>query len=113
MLAQSRQRLSILISLLLTIWVVQLYNHFTGYSLVQFGVIPRDTAHWYHIFFAPFIHGSFVHIIGNTPVLLLLGWLCLLNNRPFFFLGSLFIIIVGLLNYVFLLISWAGVPSWQ
>jgi membrane associated rhomboid family serine protease len=54
-------------------------------SLDFLGIMPRTLWGLLGIFFAPFIHGSFAHLLNNTLPLLVLGWIVLLGGRCLFF----------------------------
>lgn len=45
--------------------------------LNRHGVVPRTLSGLQGILFAPWLHASFLHIMSNTPGLLVLGWLCM------------------------------------
>ncbi|WP_322041976.1 rhomboid family intramembrane serine protease [Paraburkholderia sp. J67] len=45
--------------------------------LNRHGVVPRTFSGLQGIVFAPWLHASFLHIMSNTPGLLVLGWLCM------------------------------------
>ncbi|WP_321953461.1 rhomboid family intramembrane serine protease [Paraburkholderia bannensis] len=45
--------------------------------LNRLGVVPRTFSGLRGILFAPWLHASFLHIMSNTPGLLVLGWLCM------------------------------------
>lgn len=58
------------------LWVIQAVNWATGYRLnVAFGLVPRTVAGLDGIAGMPFLHGSFAHLISNTPPLLIMGGL--------------------------------------
>jgi len=55
------------------LWVIKAVEFFTGLNLVQFGVFPRHIDNLDGVLWAPLIHGSWSHLITNTPPLLVLG----------------------------------------
>jgi membrane associated rhomboid family serine protease len=56
------------------LWVIQIVNWITRYSLnATFGLIPRDLRGLDGIVAMPVLHGSFAHLMANTPPLLLMG----------------------------------------
>jgi membrane associated rhomboid family serine protease len=77
------------------LWTVTAINQlvFSG-SLVAFGIMPRTLSGLWGIAFAPFLHGSFAHLIGNTWGLVLLGGTLILRDEDHFWivtlLGTLF-----------------------
>ncbi len=58
------------------IWIVQFANVADSYALdPEFGIQPHVLASLPDIFSAPFLHGSWSHIEGNSVPLLILGFL--------------------------------------
>jgi len=57
----------------LSLWLVKLLEAFTGTSLVHLGVNPREWSGLAGILFAPFVHGSWGHLVANTTPVLVLG----------------------------------------
>ena len=57
----------------LALWLIKSFEWWTGTELTAFGIYPRDPQGLRGIVFAPLIHGSFEHLIANTPALLVLG----------------------------------------
>lgn len=64
-----------------------------GYT--RYGLVPRSTEHWYHIAFAPFIHGSYSHLASNSAALGIFGLITVFRSRSLFVWSSIFIIILG------------------
>jgi membrane associated rhomboid family serine protease len=62
-----------LVALVATMWAVELVNLLDGYRLDSDGIVPRSPAHLDGIVFAPFLHASIAHILGNTIPLVILG----------------------------------------
>jgi membrane associated rhomboid family serine protease len=68
------KRVTALIGFVAALWVIQAVNWSTGYALnAAFGLIPRQVSGLDGVLGMPFLHGSFEHLIANTPPLLLLG----------------------------------------
>jgi membrane associated rhomboid family serine protease len=58
------------------LWVVQVVNWITGYSLNStFGLIPRYLSGLDGVIAMPLLHGSLAHLMANTPPLLVMGGL--------------------------------------
>ena len=58
---------------LLAIWCIEAINFLLNHSLNQYGIIPRDISHIWHILSAPFIHGFPLHAVNNSiPLFVLL-----------------------------------------
>jgi len=55
------------------IWLIQLMNWALDLGPEVFGVRPREWTGLIGILFAPLVHGGFVHLIGNSVPLLILG----------------------------------------
>lgn len=88
------------IFLLGIMWAIQILNFLLGYQLNQFGILPRSPMGLTGLITAPFLHGSFTHII--------------LNSVPFFVL-SLLVLMNGLnryLNVTFMLAVFGGLAVW-
>jgi membrane associated rhomboid family serine protease len=61
-----------------SMWVVFLVSAALPFlNLNRHGVVPRTLGGLQGILFAPWLHASFIHIMSNTPGLLVLGWLCM------------------------------------
>ncbi|HET7463987.1 MAG TPA: rhomboid family intramembrane serine protease [Longimicrobium sp.] len=76
-------------------WVVQLINALTLHSLDRFGIHPWSIPGLIGILFAPFLHGSFGHLLANSLPFLLFGWLILLHDVRDFVVVSLLAMLVG------------------
>lgn len=57
------------VSLLLIIWLVFVLDHVLGFQWASYGVLPRDSSGIKGIFFMPLLHGSWGHLLSNTPPL--------------------------------------------
>jgi len=57
----------------LSLWMVKLLEELTGTSLVHLGINPREWSGLAGVLLAPFIHGSWGHLIANTLPVLVLG----------------------------------------
>lgn len=75
------------------LWGVQLVNFILQNSLVVYGIVPRSTDGLVGIAFAPFLHGSWAHLVLNSVSLLILAPLTMLRRRSDFWFVSL----IGLL----------------
>lgn len=78
------------------LWVIQIVNAviFDG-GLARLGIHPRTLSGLSGIFFAPFIHASFAHLIANTVPLLVLGWFVMLRRKRDLFTVSALAALVG------------------
>lgn len=89
---------TVLFGLVGFMWLVHLVNAvlFQG-RLVGLGVHPRTTFGLLGVLFAPFLHGSFAHLIGNTLPLVVLGFFVMLRRkRDLFYVSALSALVGGL-----------------
>lgn len=89
-------RVSALAVFVAAIWAVQALNWAIGYRLnTTFGLIPRQTAGLDGILGMPFLHGSFSHLMSNTPPLLLMGALLAVTATRALLAINCIIVVVG------------------
>jgi hypothetical protein len=72
-------------ALVAIMWAVELVNALDSYRLDHDGIVPRNLSHLDGIVFAPFLHASFSHLLGNTIPFLILGFAIALEagtSRP-------------------------------
>ena len=55
------------------LWIIELLSVYFDYRLLWLGVIPRTISGIPGIFFSPFIHGNYEHLLSNTLPLLVVG----------------------------------------
>jgi membrane associated rhomboid family serine protease len=80
-----KQQLSLLGTLVAIMWVAEVVDQWVlGGQLDLLGIIPRTTIGLRGIVLAPFLHGGFAHLIGNTIPFLMLGWLIMLRETSDF-----------------------------
>lgn len=80
----------------LIFWSVQSLNFFVFRgALLEFGIIPHSLIGLRGILFAPFIHGSWGHLLANTPIFIVLGWLVMLQETRDFFTVTVLSMLVG------------------
>ncbi|MCF6268747.1 MAG: rhomboid family intramembrane serine protease [Melioribacteraceae bacterium] len=58
---------------LLLILIIELTKYLSGYSFVQFGILPREISGLVGIVTAPLIHSNIKHLFSNAIPLLVLG----------------------------------------
>ncbi|MBD2310966.1 rhomboid family intramembrane serine protease [Desertifilum sp. FACHB-1129] len=93
----------ILGTLVAIFWIVEIVDVvvFQG-RLDTFGILPRHPIGLRGILLAPFLHGSFNHLIANTLPFLTLGWLVMLKEtRDFFIVSAITLLISGLGVWLF------------
>lgn len=77
-------------------WGLEIIDQFfLGNSLNSLGIRPRSMSGLWGILFAPFLHGNFAHLIGNTVPFLVLGWLVMLREISDFFVVTIMALLVG------------------
>ncbi|AUS78123.1 rhomboid family intramembrane serine protease [Actinoalloteichus sp. AHMU CJ021] len=59
------------------LYVVQLVNSLTGGGLVRHGILPLSLAGLDGVLWAPLLHGSWPHLLGNTVPVLVLAFLAM------------------------------------
>ena len=69
-------RTAALVAFVALLWAVQVANWIFGYGLnPAFGLIPRHVSGLDGVIAMPLLHGSFAHLMANTPPLLVMGGL--------------------------------------
>ena len=86
----------VLIVSVIMFWVIEILDFvvFKG-SLDRYGIQPHSLMGLRGILFAPFLHGGFGHLIGNTIPFITLGWLTMIQETSDFYIVSLVSAIVG------------------
>ncbi|MFK7816489.1 MAG: rhomboid family intramembrane serine protease [Gammaproteobacteria bacterium] len=59
------------------LWAIEILKYFFGLEVFKLGVHPQSLLGLIGVITAPLIHGSFEHLISNTPALLILGTILL------------------------------------
>lgn len=89
-------RLTALAVFVAVLWAVQAINWTTNYSLNDwFGLIPRQIRGLDGIAGMPILHGSFAHLMSNTPPLLLMGALLAATATRALMAINVIIIVLG------------------
>ena len=85
------------------LWIIHLVNWVLGYDLnISFGLIPRDISGLDGIIAMPLLHGSFAHLIANTPPLLIMGGLLVVTaTRALVAVNAVVIGLGGFLVWLF------------
>jgi membrane associated rhomboid family serine protease len=65
-------------------WIMFLATWLTRGALLSLGIVPRNLLGLRGILFAPFLHGSFAHLVANTIPFAILGWLVMLRDSRHF-----------------------------
>ena len=90
-----KQRFRVILGLLLLLLAIEIVNIFTGRSLSQFGISPRNIHYLTGILTAPFIHGNLTHLISNSIPLAVFSFLLMIHGFVRYLLVSLWIMVVG------------------
>lgn len=83
------------IALLAVMWVVQLADSILPGSFSGFGIRSWDPAGLVGVLFAPLLHSSWVHLIGNSVPFLVLGCLAAAEGARRFWAVTAIIVVVG------------------
>jgi membrane associated rhomboid family serine protease len=84
-----------LIGIILLCTVLQVVNSLPGINLNGLGVYPRSLSGLTGIFFAPFLHGGWAHLISNLIPFAVLGWLVCQYSIKRFWLVFIFTALGG------------------
>ncbi len=63
----------LVLSFTLLLWVIKILSNYFGLEYWKLGVFPGEAKGLIGIITAPLIHGSFSHLISNTPAIIILG----------------------------------------
>ncbi|MEU4227422.1 rhomboid family intramembrane serine protease [Nonomuraea sp. NPDC026600] len=86
----------VMIVMLGVMWAVEVVDFTMNGSLDrEFGIVGWVPSGLLGIFFAPFLHVGFEHLMANSLPLLILGFLAALRGLGRFFTASLLIIVIG------------------
>lgn len=97
----------ILVGLVGLMWTLEIFDQvilrpFFQTTLDFYGIIPRNLIGLRGVLFAPFLHGSIPHLIGNTIPFIILGWLIMLREiRDFLWVTLIAGLISGLGTWLF------------
>jgi membrane associated rhomboid family serine protease len=76
-------------------WLIEVIDTLFGQPFNSYGVRPRTTDGLVGIFFAPFLHGDFEHLLSNTLPFAFLGFLTMLRGIRHFFIVTAIVTVVG------------------
>jgi membrane associated rhomboid family serine protease len=75
-----KSHIAILGGLVGLMWGLEILDVFLRGTLNYYGIIPRTSIGLRGIFFAPFLHSGFEHLISNTIPFVTLGWFVMLRG---------------------------------
>ncbi len=94
-----------LAALVAIMWAVEIVNALDSYRLDRDGIVPRSVSHLDGIVFAPFLHASFSHLLGNTVPFVILGVAIALAGAGRLLVVSLIVALVSGIG------TWLTAPS--
>ncbi|MGB7360593.1 MAG: rhomboid family intramembrane serine protease [Mycobacterium sp.] len=100
-----------IVSFVLLLWIVELFDALTGHQLDSNGIRPLETDGLTGILAAPLLHSNWEHLIANTGPALVLGFLMTLAGLSRFLYATAIIWIVGGLGTW--LIGNVGAPAYN
>jgi len=77
------------------LWGVHIFNFLLGYRLNVLGLRPRSVPGILGIFFMPFLHGDFAHLIANSVPFFVLVNMLVLKGWTHFWTVSFYIVAIG------------------
>lgn len=83
---------AVLHDILIATWGLNIINWvFLGRALNWFGLRPRTPVGLLGIVFSPFLHGNIMHLLGNSLVFFVLGWMVLTRGLSSFLAVTLIV----------------------
>jgi membrane associated rhomboid family serine protease len=101
----TRQGLLLVAAAAALMWVVEIADQIAGGRLDRFGIEPRDADGLSGIVAAPFLHGGFDHLVGNTIPFVVLGAAIALSGAARVVVVTAVVALVGGLG------TWLVAPS--
>jgi membrane associated rhomboid family serine protease len=95
----------VVLAMAAVMWVVEAVDQIAGGRLDAYGIEPRETEGLDGVVWAPFLHGGFDHLIGNTIPFLLLGIAIALSGVARVILVVVIVAVIGGLG------TWLIAPS--
>lgn len=84
------------------LWVIQGVNYLLGQSLNVFGIFPREIHGLIGLVTSNFLHGNWQHLMGNTPILLLLAsTICLYSPKQLLVTSVIGSLIGAVITWIF------------
>lgn len=83
-------------------WIIKIFESILGISFSNFGILPREKSGLLGIIIAPFLHGSFTHLISNTfPFFLLTSALFYFHKKNSLKILIFTTLLTGILVWIF------------
>ena len=83
------------LQLLGVLWAVHCVNWLVGYRLNILGLLPRSVPGVLGIFFMPFLHGDFGHLLANSVPFFVLVNMLVLKSWAFFWSVTFHIVVIS------------------
>jgi membrane associated rhomboid family serine protease len=94
--SEIKAQVSILVALVAIMWGIEILDASVfQHGLDTLGILPRQPIGLRGILFAPFLHGSFAHLIANTVPFIVLGWLVMAQSIADFAIVSIICMVGG------------------
>ena len=106
LMGEVKSQIGILVGFVGLMWALEILDLFLGGALNQFGIRPHSIVGLRGILFAPFLHGSLLHLIANTVPFVILGWLVMLRRTSDFWPVTIIVMLVAGLG------TWLFAPPW-
>ncbi|WP_404340718.1 rhomboid family intramembrane serine protease [Pseudoalteromonas mariniglutinosa] len=91
-----------IVGIILLCTLLQIINSLPGINLNGLGIYPRSLSGLSGIFFAPFLHGGWVHLLSNLIPFAVLAWLvCQYTVKRFWGIFIFTALVGGLLVWLF------------
>lgn len=85
----------VILALITVMWALEIIDFVLGGALDRYGIVAWQPEGLMGIFFAPFLHVGFAHLMANSLPLIILGFLAAVRGVGRFLWASLIIIVVG------------------
>jgi len=97
------KRFTPILALVALCWLVFLINNVMWHGhFAQYGILPRHLGSLPGIIWAPFLHGSFQHLVANTvPLLIMGGIICARSEAEFGIITVSGTLLSGGLTWIF------------
>ena len=93
--SEFRSHVVILGGLVGLMWFIQIADSVLPGTASIYGIIPRTSIGVRGIFFSPFLHGNYQHLISNTIPFIMLGWFVMLRSVKEFFAVSAIVLLTS------------------
>ncbi len=94
--SEIKAQVSILVALVAIMWGLEIIDASVfRHGLDTLGILPRQPIGLRGILFAPFLHGSFAHLMANTVPFVVLGWLVMAQSIADFAIVSIICMVIG------------------